>query len=645
MNIKALLLAFLVSSVSLLAGNDTQSGRTSISSVGPQWSEAEKDTQREAAGRLLVKIREEIIGGKKDLTIPAGNYRFDKPAKDVEFTDLSDVAINAQGVVFWFDSGTGKKVRFKRCRNVTIRGLTVDTDPLPWFQGIITSVDRKTRTMEFQSDAGYQVPEGKRLEGGKRVMFFDGQTSLELPVFDDRVMRMENLGGGKIRIAKFDNERIFLDPVVGREVRAGDRVAVLLEQDTGGGVESIDCAGMRLEDITLYGAGGFAYHEARGEGGNTYLRCKLVRRPGTNRLIASPRDCFHSYLVERGPIIKDCEFSFAADDLIAIHGFFGVVLKKYSPREYLVISPYGNVFRKDSAVEIFNPVSGVSRGRVAITDMEEDLNPETLKTVREFPETTKAERNVSIRTLNEAHVFKLTLDRDCDAETNDLLSCPAYSGAGAVVENNSLHDGHVRGILAKTENLLIRNNVIERTGHGGIVLMPEYYWLEGPVNSDIRVVGNRLSRNGWSTYDRAGLTSSIAGIEVSHHLGKRLFPRTLIPGYFNFGVEIRDNIITQPAGFGILVTNTAGVTVVNNVVREPFSAGPRPRFYTFSKMVDSETGFTKEQVSELDNPYYGIWLFTTKDAVVGGNSCEKRPPFLKGGEGFANSPGLKRTAR
>lgn len=618
----------------MLVGNFCCLGAPGNLPAGPQWSEEQKAAQREAGTNLLIRLRGEMEGGAKDLVIPSGDYRFDNPPRDVEFAGLEDAVIRAEGVVFWFDSRTGKKVRFRQCRNVTIRGLTIDSDPLPWFQGTITAVDKAARTMEFLSDPGYQVPEGARLDGNKRVLFFDGRTSLELPVYDDRVSRMENLGEGKIRIAKFDSERAFLDPVVQRRVEVGDRVAVLLENDTGGGIESVECSEMHLEDITLYGAGGFAYHEGGGGGGNSYLRCKLVRRPGTSRLMASPRDCFHSYLMERGPRIEQCEFSHAADDLIAIHGFFGIVLEKLSSREFLVISPYGNAFRKNAAIEVIDPASGASRGQGTIEGLEEDSTSENLNAAKSLPAVLKTEKKITIRSLNKPQVFKLTLDRELPVEVHDLVSCSAYAGRGAIVRNNFLHDGHVRGILAKTEDLLIENNVIERTGHGGIVLGPEYFWLEGPVNSNIRVVGNRLSHNGWSAFDRVGITASIAAIEVEARLGNRLFPRTFVTGVLNVGVDILDNEIAESAGPGILVMNTKGIRLEGNVIKAPFSAGRISDFYDWSKLsiVPNPPGSQAE--ADFHEPFYGIFIFDSSDVVLGKNSVLDPPSFLKGDVGI-----------
>ena len=46
-------------------------------------------------------------------------------------------------------------VRLSDCRNVTVKNLTVDYDPLPFTQGVITSVSPDSRVVEFTIDKGY----------------------------------------------------------------------------------------------------------------------------------------------------------------------------------------------------------------------------------------------------------------------------------------------------------------------------------------------------------------------------------------------------------------------------------------------------------------------------------------------------------
>jgi len=603
---------------------------------GPSWTEEQKDAQRESARGLMASIEADLAGGKSAIRIPPGDYRFDGTmAKDVRFTGLQDVTMDATGAQFWFAPRFG--VRFDKCRNVKLVGLTIDSDPLPWTQGIIEDLDAKAETIVLRIDPGYSVPAGDQLKQRQRILYFDPTTARELPVYDDKVVEMEPLDEGRVKILRLDSQRVFRDPVPGRPVRIGDRVALMAGSGNGGNFSLKNCEAVTLDRVTSHGAAGFAFFETMGAGGNHYQSCKSVRRPSTNRLMASRADCFHSYLMEKGPVIENCEFSHSGDDLLAIHGFFGVILKAISPKEFLVATPFGRNFNMGSKLEFLSVEGNDTPRPASIVSMEESKDKALLDEAVALPKALQDDFKMRIRGMDGAVVFRVMLDRDIAAEKFDLVSGGDYCGQGAVVRNNFLHDGHVRGVLVKTQDLLVENNKIERTAHGGIVLEPEHYWLEGPFNRRIRILNNTLVGNGWSAFERNGMSASLAAIQVGSHFGKRLFPRTLSGGIHNREIEIRGNTITRPAGFGILVMNAAEANISDNTISEPFSAGPQPTFYHFAKLTVPAGEISEEDTKALAAPYYSIFLFETKDASMSGNASVDAPPFLKGTEGSVNS--------
>ena len=67
---------------------------------GPVFSDEDKDLQRAAARSLLVSLRQELADGKKVITVPPGDYRFDRGA-GVLIQKAEDVEIEATGATFW----------------------------------------------------------------------------------------------------------------------------------------------------------------------------------------------------------------------------------------------------------------------------------------------------------------------------------------------------------------------------------------------------------------------------------------------------------------------------------------------------------------------------------------------------------------
>jgi hypothetical protein len=607
-----------------LAGTDTPvpANPPAIAGSGPGFTDAEKEAQRKAATDLLSALESKIASGEKSIVIPPGDYRFDQ-RKGVRFHRIEDVEIDATGATFWFGPGNG--VLFEECRNSKLLGLTIDSDPLPWTQGVIEEIDPKAETIVVRIEPGYTVLEGDQLVKPCRISFFDGQTRLKLPVVDDQATSFESLGERRLKITKFASYRVFRNPVPGRPVKPGDLVALFVMYGGGANIALKDCEGMRLENITNHGASAFAYVETHGPGGNQYVGCKLTRRPGTNRLMASRADCFHSYMVEKGPLVENCEFSHSGDDLMNIHGFFGLVLDVKSPKEFLLAAPFGAILRAGSQLQISDPEAKADPREARVRSVEEISDPDILAEAKSLPQTLAEQRKLRIRELSQASVTRVLLEEGVSLEKYDVVSCPDYSGRGAVVRNNHFHNGHIRGILLKSHDVLVEGNRIERTGHGGIVVEPEFYWLEGAFCRNIRIRNNTLVENGWSSFDVAGFGLSHAAIQVGCTFGKRMFPRTLVSGILNQDIQITGNKIERPAGYAIMVMNTRQAVIADNVITGAFTAGPMPAFFDFSGLPDDATALTAEERDKLKRPQDAIFVYRSEDVTLAGNSVEEAP--------------------
>jgi hypothetical protein len=181
---------------------------------------------------------------------------------------------------------------------------------------------------------------------------------------------------------------------------------------------------------------------------------------------------------------------------------------------------------------------------------------------------------------------------------------------------------------------LVEDNVVERTGHGGIAFEAELYWLEGPFNSSAKIVGNRLVDNGWGAFYADGLSAIMPAISVGNYFGQRLFPRMLTLGEQNRDFDIENNTIVRPAGFPIWVRNSERIKIVGNRIEEPFAAGRRPDFFNLTRLLTPSAAPGSEASSAaLGAPYYGVLLQNTSEAEVSGNDVSGAPPWLKGERG------------
>lgn len=103
--------------------------------------------------QYLVALTKEQPSGTK-LTIPSGIYRLsDLPGAGLRFRNLKDVEIVAEGVTIVMKPA--QTIAFERCRNLVLRGLAVDFDPVPWSQGIITDIQQAQKSVSVKLESGY----------------------------------------------------------------------------------------------------------------------------------------------------------------------------------------------------------------------------------------------------------------------------------------------------------------------------------------------------------------------------------------------------------------------------------------------------------------------------------------------------------
>ena len=96
-------------------------------------------------------LDQEISVGNRRIVVPPGRYRVSpKNRQHLVLHNLQDTQIVADGVEM-ICTETTRALTIRGCTNVTVRGLVIDYDPLPFTQGRITSLsaDEKNHEIEF----------------------------------------------------------------------------------------------------------------------------------------------------------------------------------------------------------------------------------------------------------------------------------------------------------------------------------------------------------------------------------------------------------------------------------------------------------------------------------------------------------------
>jgi hypothetical protein len=508
------------------------------------WDEATKEQQRTAGEKLVQEIVAAARSKQKLFSIPKGDYRFGKSTQQgsrrvfIMLRDLNDIVIDGSGSTFWFEDAH-QAVYIGRSRNVTIKNLFFDWDPLPYTQGRIVSVNPDNGTVDVRLDAGFEKvsprlfnlrPDQnepnvrsavfdangrfKRFQNGYRVMPFlstaaqNGLYAVKIMTFYDRDMSSINAA-------------------------VGDRIAFWIRGDGGFLIEGSE--NVTLEDITLYSCSGFGYRDSGGKGPITFRRCHIFPRPGTTRLLGGNSDAFHSQNMEIGPVIEECDIRSLGDDGVNVHGYFYNILAQESPTSLITTQIAYRGDLENVTLDFYRKGNYQALGRRTNVD-------------------------VKSITWEGKPARRLLLKEPIEVEVGDMLSCDNFVGAGAIIRNNSFTNLWPRGILYRSHSGRIENNRFEWIGAHALALYPQpESWRESAYIHDLVVANNTVIDS--SVFTGAdGRDIPPAGIYINtpgYKLGTR-----------QRNIELRENVVVRPGGDGIIARGVVGLRITGNRISE-----------------------------------------------------------------------------
>jgi hypothetical protein len=510
----------------------------------PTWSEEEKSLLRKKGQDVLQAIREASKEKRGKIVLPPGDYLFHaRWSQASTLARLENLEIMAEGVTFWFEPPLIHGLLFEHCRNVSVRGLTIDFTIPCWFQARVIEVDRKAKTLRATFMKGYEprtsngTPENK---GQRALMFYDATGRFINHQHAPGTWEASEDGTG-VLCSKIERAGI---PAA---LQSGDYVVGSLR--TGAALRSSDCAGMRFEEVNIWSSPGMAVFEGEGEGGHVYHRVRATRRPFTNRLHAFGADIFHLAGTDRGPTLDRCELAYGADDNLNIHGSFGRVVQREGDRRYYLQGPYA----VGDAIEFRNQKSLALLGCAKVTS------------VTNTPGGPSLEISDKYKAKGEALV---ELDKTLELPPLSLVVLDGKrSATGFVLRNCWLHDNFQRTLINGSPNGRIENNTLQNVGHGLVVQFETWGpWMEGPFARNLVVRNNRF------------IDSPPAGgvITVSMHPpgggsnGRRFEAKPVT------NMVIEGNTFGRTAATPLSIHNVDGLTIRNNVIDYPAGA-PLPK--------------------------------------------------------------------
>lgn len=504
-----------------------------------------------AAEDPITFIVNELKAGRKTIVVPPGVYKVTPKAKEgrvfLTLENLENVTIDLTGVEF---RGTepGTVFDIRDCVDLTIKGLTIDFDPLPFTQARIVEIDQeKNWTVEIIDGYPNDFAFKKAVEFWPIQVY--GKDSHELV----NPMRYED----NVDILRVDQGTYRITGGKDRRGEVGD-IAVFSTSPKGHLRTSYStrCTNLHFENITIYSSQGMAFY---GEHNNrtVYRNCRIDRRPpeqdfaerGMRRLRSINHDGFHSRDAIVGPQIIGCTARYQSDDCVNICGMYAMVSRVAGDElRILTHQPWK-----------WEQLSGDS---LQVMSFDGQCPPD-VKTVRVTPDGGITQEEVAfVRSLplwpgfheREGtpfrHAFKVKIEHEIALAPGSVVISKSRGGNGFVIRDCTF--GHIRsrGLLIKASGGVIENNTIDACWSAGMQISPEYQWMEGGCSSDLEIIGNRLSGNrggGISIYGRSG-----GGVSL--------------PANSHRDIAIEGNEIRSPTPTGIHVSGCTGLAITGNAL-------------------------------------------------------------------------------
>lgn len=512
-----------------------------------QGSQTSQDHKRpvERNENLRELISEAISSGKNQVVVPPGRYRL-KPVNGhhLLFRGLKNFTVTAENVEL-VCSETTRAITIEDCENFTLSGITIDYDPLPYTQALITGISEDKSVLEVEIPEGF--PDVGLLDGTMEIFNpLTGELRGRLTYFGTKI---EMTGP---RRAKFIKSNPHTD--IATE-QIGDIAIVRVDYAPGGriphAIMAKNCSGLTLERVTVYASNSFAFYE-NGSSDSRYIDCRVDRRSNDDDLVkrsvprmrSSNADAFHSKNAQKGPLYSRCVARFMGDDGIAINGDFHLITE-ISGTSLRVLAKHEMTLRPGEPVQILNPDGEPVLGAVVVS-----VTRSGVRTEQEFSlvRALRLHGNLTQTALLES--YSVELDRGVNANTGALICNANAMGNGFRIEHCEIANTRARGMLIKAGEGQIVGNKLTGVIMTGILVKPEPSWLEAGIARNLLIADNTLKKN-----SGIGIAVTANNNSVSTNTS-RMFD----------GITIKNNSITGGVFPGILVTSAKNITIRDNRV-------------------------------------------------------------------------------
>lgn len=491
-----------------------------------------------------------------------------KTAMPIVLKNCKNIEINGNGSTI-INTNLSSTFNMNNANNICLKNLSVDYDPLPFTQGVITKINSDGTVVDVKIDKGYPMDTnfaGKVTSGFFTV--FDRKTQApkvgarnfitpkSASVVSDGVLQIQlawsgtesGCGPGQIPLA------------------IGDVVAVKPHLSTAINVEN--SGNIEMNHVNLYASPGFGMNFVGGYGNARFDYLNVVPGPKPEgatqeRLCSTNSDGTHFNSVQKGPVITNSNYKLTSDDPINIHNFYYFVVKKYDDKHYIVSPKWDVGLEQGDQIDTIKAESFASLGRTTIVSKSKKTMPE-LKSVID-----KVWEGKSPTTLG-ATVYDITFKDAIKLEVGDAVSSLSRTGEGTIIKNSTFHGGG--RVMIKSTNAVVENCKFSYSGFVALHIGSDIgFWAEASFAENVVIRNNTFSHClvGANSFFSDSDAASAIYIGLTYPVGKP----GLKENYGNQNILVEGNTIENSYGYAMQILNGNNIAVRNNTIGQTFIRG------------------------------------------------------------------------
>ena len=428
------------------------------------------------------------------------------------------------------------------CSGLTVRKLTLDSDPLPFTCGKVVAAGRGS--VDIKPAKGYRAVAGRSVKG---VFGYDPAKGRPARRGHDCYM-LDNTAPSSVT-----DGALMRVPCRGR-IAVGARVIVRHEIYGHNGFTLRGCSGVVFDDLTIYSLGGMGIYAAASTD-ITVRRMIVAKGPDGKRWMSTTADATH-FNTCRGTItLEDCCFEGMGDDATNIHNHFWTVSGRRGDDTLRV-----TLKRVRRHVMPGHPPR--DGDRIEIGGADNPLAPRLTRTVK----------TVQTDPKNKDLIVTFTKALDARVRAGDIV-WNASAAPKARIRRCTVRNNRARGMLIQTRDVILEGCLFENCSGAAIHVASDInYWHEGIGAADLVIRDNRFIGCNYGAARRVSVLDIFAELPGG---------RIALPGVHR-GIEVVGNIFVKPEGSAIYVHSSDGVVILDNKFSEP---GATAIFVNYSRNV------------------------------------------------------------